>query len=70
MDLIESDGHFPESQKQEFREELPSDPNDDYYLINCFVCQEVAKPGQVRRSNFPCFGSTYFKMTILSCRIE
>jgi hypothetical protein len=27
--------------------QLPSDPNDDFYLINCFVCQEVAKPGQV-----------------------
>lgn len=27
--------------------QLPSDPNDEYYLVNCFVCQEVAKPGQV-----------------------
>ena len=27
--------------------QLPSDPNDEYYLIHCFVCQEVAKLGQV-----------------------
>ena len=27
---------------------IPSDPNDDYFQINCFVCQEVAKPGQVQ----------------------
>ena len=26
---------------------LPDDPNDDYYLTNCFVCQEISKPGQV-----------------------
>jgi hypothetical protein len=25
----------------------PSDPDDDYYLLNCFVCEEMAKPGQV-----------------------
>jgi hypothetical protein len=31
-------------------EALPDDPNDDYYLINCFVCQEQAKPGQVKIS--------------------
>jgi hypothetical protein len=24
---------------------LPLDPEDDYYLLNCFVCEEVAKPG-------------------------
>jgi hypothetical protein len=61
MDLIESDDYSLESPKQEIREEFPTDPNDDYYLINCFVCQEVAKPGQVRRNYklriFPCFRS-------------
>ena len=30
---------------------LPDDPNDDYYLTNCFVCQEVAKAGQVLLKN-------------------
>ena len=30
------------------RRDLPSDPNAEYYLHNCFVCQEEAKPGQVR----------------------
>jgi hypothetical protein len=25
--------------------EPPSDPDDDYYLIYCFVCKEMAKPG-------------------------
>ena len=28
-------------------QQLPNDPNDEYYLIHCFVCQEVAKLGQV-----------------------
>ena len=25
----------------------PGDPEDDYYLINCYVCEEIAKPGTV-----------------------
>jgi hypothetical protein len=32
---------------ESMRRELPSDPNAEYYLTNCFVCQEEAKPGQV-----------------------
>ena len=27
--------------------EPPSDPEDDYYLIYCFVCKEMAKPGKL-----------------------
>jgi hypothetical protein len=29
--------------------DLPTDPSAEYYLTNCYVCQEEAKPGQVRK---------------------
>jgi hypothetical protein len=30
---------------------IPTDPNDPYFFKNCFVCQEVARPDQVRYRN-------------------
>ncbi len=34
------------------RSSRPSDPNAEFYLTNCFVCQEGAKPGQVTPIQF------------------
>ena len=49
MDLLGSDRSI-ESENYEVTEQLlPIDLNDEFYLINCFVCQEVAKSGQVSR---------------------
>jgi hypothetical protein len=42
---------------------LPLDPEDDYYLLNCFVCEEVAKPGQSHMRNYGgvvCFSCRQF----------
>ena len=30
----------------------PVDPDDDYYLTVCYVCEEVAKPGQTHMRNY------------------
>ena len=48
------DSGDPDEQRQvpevsSSRTDLPDDPNDDYYLTHCFVCQEQAKPGQVKQ---------------------
>ncbi len=46
-DNQDADDQAPEVSSS--RIDLPDDPNDDYFLTNCFVCQEQAKPGQVRK---------------------
>jgi hypothetical protein len=41
----------------------PMDPDDDYYLLNCFVCEEMAKPGQSHMRNYGgtvCFSCRQF----------
>ena len=46
-DNQDADDQAPEVSSS--RIDLPDDPNDEYFLTNCFVCQEQAKPGQVRK---------------------
>ena len=41
----------------------PNDPDDDYYLLYCFVCEEMAKPGQSHMRNYGgvvCFSCRQF----------
>ena len=41
----------------------PNDPDDDYFLLNCFVCEELAKPGQSHMRNYGgvvCFSCRQF----------
>ena len=33
-------------------EQLPTDPNDSFYLTNCFACKAVAKPDQEYIRNY------------------
>jgi hypothetical protein len=42
-------------------ENLPEDPNDPYYLTNCYVCKDVAKP-------FEEFIRNYGGLVCFSCR--
>jgi len=57
----------------------PSDPDDDFYLTVCFVCEEVAKPGQTHMRNYGgtvCFSCRQFfrrahqagKITSMTCK--
>jgi len=57
----------------------PSDPDDDFYLTVCFVCEEVAKPGQTHMRNYGgtvCFSCRQFfrrahqagKITSMICK--
>jgi len=40
---------------------LPADPNDSYYLTNCFACKAIAEPGEEYMRN-------YGGVVCLSCR--
>ena len=33
-------------------EQLPTDPNDSFYLTNCFACKAIAKPDQEYIRNY------------------
>ncbi len=57
----------------------PSNPEDDFYLTVCFVCEEVAKPGQTHMRNYGgtvCFSCRQFfrranqngKVPTLTCK--